>query len=110
MNSIATAKFSCLVPSDDGKRGQLPCCCPPATNVPACPHPRRARRLFLTFDQGPAQTLPFPAATIRLNGLAAGALRQKRATASFSRPSPTIFVFQRLADIAQLADFGSNPS
>ncbi|MER9389913.1 hypothetical protein [Mesorhizobium sp. M0435] len=37
MNLIATAKFSCLVPSDDGKRGQLPCCCPPATNVPACP-------------------------------------------------------------------------
>lgn len=30
----------------------------------ACsPHPRRARRSFLTFDQGPAQTLPFPAAT-----------------------------------------------
>lgn len=33
MKSIATAKFCCLVPRDDGKRGQLPCCCPAAANV-----------------------------------------------------------------------------
>lgn len=73
----------------------------------ACmPHPGRARRLFLTFDQGPAQTLPFPAATHQ-----AQRPRGRRITPEarnrivFSRPSPTIFVFQRLADIAQLADF-----
>lgn len=62
--------------------------------------------MFLTFDQGPAQTLPFPAATHQ-----AQRPRGRRITPEardrivFSRPSPTIFVFQRLADIAQLADF-----
>ncbi|MER8537097.1 hypothetical protein NKH61_31225 [Mesorhizobium sp. M1005] len=53
----------------------------------------------------PRKHSPFPQQLIRLNGLAAGAITpEARNRIVFSRPSPTIFVFQRLADIAQLAD------
>lgn len=100
MNSIATAKFSCLVPSHDGKRGLLRAA---VLQRQTCLHDPIHGELdgcCLRLTKVPRKHSPFPQQLIRLNGLAAGALRQKRATASFFPARVlTIFVFLRLADI-----------
>lgn len=66
---------------------------------------------FSRLTKVPRKHSPFPQQLIRLNGLAAGALRQKRATASFF---PARLLRSSFSDASRISPnspiFGSDPS
>lgn len=80
MNSIATAKFSLATTASADSSVLLS-----SSDKRACMPPihRELDGCFSRLTKVRRKHSPFPQQLIRRNGLAAGALRQKRATASF---------------------------